>query len=62
MTKGVQSTYLVLVYNETVVLLVPARMQLVLFYPVSDVDMGETDRLNDLLTSCGFACSWRSGD
>lgn len=55
-------THLIFVYDVTAVLLVPARVQFVLFHPVSDVDMGETDCLNDLLTRCSFACSWSACD
>jgi len=48
---------LVLVYNIAVVLLVPARMQFVLFHPLANVDVSEADCVDDLLTSGGLSCS-----
>ena len=41
-----------------VVLVVPPRVQLMLFYPVTHVYVGETYCLGDLLTGGGFTCSW----
>ncbi len=38
-------------------LLVPARMQFVLFHPLTNVDVSEADCVDDLLTSGGLSCS-----
>lgn len=50
--------YLVLVYNVAVVLVVPARMQLVLFHPLANVYVGKANCFSDLLTSGSLPCSW----